>query len=74
MLELLISVPEREEIELNSKFKIGDFELASINALQRTFPNAKAIRCFFFILVKTYIEVLRRMVSRISTKIMKMWP
>ena len=47
MLELLISVAETKGIELNPKFIIVDFELASINALQHTFPNAKVTGCFF---------------------------
>ena len=48
MLELLISIAEVKDIQLNPKCIMVDFELASINALQEKIPYAKVTGCFFF--------------------------
>ena len=57
MLELLISVAELKEIQLNPKFMIVDFELASINALQQKFPDARVTCCFFHLSQNIYRSI-----------------
>ncbi len=47
MLERLVSSAEAKGITLNPTFIILDFELASINALQRTFPDERLSGCLF---------------------------
>ena len=47
MLEQLLSAAEAKGIKLNPTFMTVDFELASINALQQKFPEARVSGCFF---------------------------
>ena len=57
MLELLISAADVQDIHLNPKFIIVDFELASINALQQKFPDAKVTGCFFHLAQNIYRSI-----------------
>ena len=59
MLERLLSAAEEMGIELDPTFMIVDFELASINALQQTFPRARVSGCLFHLRQSIYRSVQR---------------